>query len=1766
MTAEKTAPTATVQHQAASGTFFRKAEDGGFFGSKESGSFFGSTIQTKLSVSQPDDPQEREADVVADQVMRMPEPATEAVARQEEGEASIMRFPDPVELPVTAPQEDSRKLDRQEDETAVEETAVQPMLMRACDACEGEEKAQARLMRRSTGISTSVYGSILNRQAWDCNTHIQPQAHAPPSGRCIQRSGRAPPAPDSTFESSLQSTKGAGAALPGDTRQSLEGRFGADFSNVRIHTGTQAEKLSADIHAHAFTHGGDIYFNSGKYSPNTAEGGHLLAHELTHTIQQGASRPTQASGSTLAPKLQREPIIQRAASARPVPSQLTNAVAKAKGEEGKVNAGKEGPDGNRLGWERLVDYFKTTLGEDKVVPSGGTGSQGAIAEQDIKKKREIDGPVPAHPKREKGGPYMRDAMPSWCGIFVFWALHKAGVPMKPWSLGGRVVTPEAAYPPGYTPQAGDIAYRNDYSHFAIVEKASGDTITTVNGNTAGEDNLGGQVQTRDHPRSGWTAFFDPLMLKDGPLSSGETTAEEVKPLSIRELRKKLFGVDRKAAGDHNPDNHEEAENDTTAQSETIQAKPELSNWSVNASGALQRQAPPQAEDEKLQKKDEDKQEEDKSGGQHDLSLQKKSNNHLSEADNAQPKDYTQSSDGATGLGNHIPVAQRQQSQAPSLNPKLQTNKGPPGVIQRSWLGDAWDAVGDAVNSAVEWAEDQINEAKEWILEQISDFVSNIPGYTLLTVILQENPITGAHVARNGTTMLQAGLQILGPLGSTIETLLHRTNTFTEAADFVGGRVDDFIGMASSIGGRFASFIDGLSVTDIGHPQQVLDNVASLLHGVITDITGFIERTTTDFMTMVKRVMVTQIASFIRTRIPRLYPLLRVALGHDPVTNEDVARNGANILNALFEVTDEGREQRARLQETGTFQRVADWIDRGISVFSNLYNAIRSGFSLIWDAVSFDTLLHPVETFERIYNHFAQPIADVWAFVRDTARIIIDFVKEALLSRLSAWARDQRGYFLVTLLIRRDPFTGASVPFTIENVIRAFMSLMEGGEAQFQELKQSGAIDRTTNRILAAVRRLNFTVEYIVGLFTGLWSTVRLSDLANPVALFRRVIGTFAQPVRRLVAFVVEIIKIVVEVLLQVMQFPVDLVANIINRAMAAWDRIKRDPVGFLKNLLRAIKQGFIQFFDRIVDHLLFGLTGWLMSELRDAGVPALTDFSLRGVITWVLQVLGISMEAIWAKLAAHPRIGPEKVAKIRRMIDFAEGIWTFIKDVQERGIQAVWDKIQEQLTNLWDTILQSVKDWIMREIVEKVTVKLLSMLDPSGIMAVINSAIALYKAIQSFIKYLRQILEVINSFVEGIAEIAAGNVTVAANFLEGTMRRAMPVIIGFLANQAGLGGVGQRIGEMVGKARKFVDDALTWLIDKAVNTAFALFEKLLSMGRSAVSAVAGWLGLRKEVKVSDTEKHSLYFDPASKKLMMASTPVVFGRFVDTIVIPQHKQAKLVPVKTSITNELNRLDTIMDNVALTDKQKEDQIQAILELVGPRIAELIRQTTGTSLRSEPPQYGAQYEGFGSSMRVRVVDGQPATTGGQPSIGGGHWDTLKKRQTSAAANDVFYIRAHLLNDNVGGPGDTWDNLSILSQNSNNRDWYGSGSHYTVEARVKGPLSQPGKGFIYIVMANYGRGTDTTTINLANALIAHKNNPALPAPPLGNNSHWNGYSVAQLTSIVNILIAEHFVPTSFVCTVEEIDPADGKKVKGSDHNITRSITNVILGNYYVK
>jgi Domain of unknown function (DUF4157) len=160
-------------------------------------------IQPKLTINQPNDIYEQEADAMADKVMRMEQPGVQ-----------------------------------------LKPLAISTV-QRKCEHCEKEEK---KVQRKEINGEEKTAGSNLENYVGSLNSGGQP--------------------------------------LPNEVRSFYEPRFGYDFSNVKLHTGTVAAKSAQSINALAYTSGNNIVFNDGQYYPNTDSGKKLLSHELTHVVQQ----------------------------------------------------------------------------------------------------------------------------------------------------------------------------------------------------------------------------------------------------------------------------------------------------------------------------------------------------------------------------------------------------------------------------------------------------------------------------------------------------------------------------------------------------------------------------------------------------------------------------------------------------------------------------------------------------------------------------------------------------------------------------------------------------------------------------------------------------------------------------------------------------------------------------------------------------------------------------------------------------------------------------------------------------------------------------------------------------------------------------------------------------------------------------------------------------------------------------------------------------------------------------------------------------------------------------------------------------------------------------------------------------------------------------------------------------------------------------------------------------------------------------------------
>lgn len=263
----------------------------------------GRLIQAKLKIGQPDDQYEQEADRVADRVMRMPAPPA---ATTEEKEDRIQAKPvaetitplaqrqvDEEEEPIQAKFDTGlipslRRQEQEEEEVQAKpdaHSASQPLAIqrkcpecesgsRQCPKCAEEEELQGKPLRKAISPVIQRAGAEPEEE----KETIQPKANSNHT-----------PEVSSKVSDNITAMRGNGRPLPQPAREFFEPRFGVDFSSVRVHTDSRAADSAKAINARAFTVGNDIAFRPGEFSPESANGKSLLAHELTHVVQQGES-------------------------------------------------------------------------------------------------------------------------------------------------------------------------------------------------------------------------------------------------------------------------------------------------------------------------------------------------------------------------------------------------------------------------------------------------------------------------------------------------------------------------------------------------------------------------------------------------------------------------------------------------------------------------------------------------------------------------------------------------------------------------------------------------------------------------------------------------------------------------------------------------------------------------------------------------------------------------------------------------------------------------------------------------------------------------------------------------------------------------------------------------------------------------------------------------------------------------------------------------------------------------------------------------------------------------------------------------------------------------------------------------------------------------------------------------------------------------------------------------------------------------------------
>ena len=292
--------------------------------------------------------------------------------------------------------------------------------------------------------------------------------------------------------------------------------------------------------------------------------------------------------------------------------------------------------------------------------------------------------------------------------------------------------------------------------------------------------------------------------------------------------------------------------------------------------------------------------------------------------------------------------------------------------------------------------------------------------------------------------------------------------------------------------------------------------------------------------------------------------------------------------------------------------------------------------------------------------------------------------------------------------------------------------------------------------------------------------------------------------------------------------------------------ILRNPLGFLNNLFDAVVAGFTQFRDNfLTKHIKDALFKWLFGT---SSVRLPKKFDVHGLVSVVVRVL---KGRIFALMRKDKRIGATKAARLEQLFE------ALLAELKRGGRE-----VQKIVLSVFNAAKEGIKDWAITRIVEKAVVTLLGLVNPAG--AVAQAALAIYNTLSFLVDKFAAIVSVVKAAFGSVASIAKGAIKDAANRVESTMAGTLPLIMGFLARQAGLGNVAEAVRNTINKLSAKVEELAIKLLrsigrklSRAKKSGKAKLAKAGAAGRAAVQKGVAWFKATFGFALRSGDKHEV---------------------------------------------------------------------------------------------------------------------------------------------------------------------------------------------------------------------------------------------------------------------------------------------------------------------
>lgn len=483
----------------------------------------------------------------------------------------------------------------------------------------------------------------------------------------------------------------------------------------------------------------------------------------------------------------------------------------------------------------------------------------------------------------------------------------------------------------------------------------------------------------------------------------------------------------------------------------------------------------------------------------------------------------------------------------------------------------------------------------------------------------------------------------------------------------------------------------------------------------------------------------------------------------------------------------------------------------------------------------------------------------------------------------------------------------------------------------------------------------------------------------------------------------------------------NLLLNILSKAANAIEAIISDPIGFLSNLLRAIKLGFTRFGENILVHLKEGFIAWLMGNMPPS-IQFPQTWDLKGIFLFVMSVLGLTWQNIRSR--AERMFGATVVTALETGFD----IFMIVKN---EGLAGLWRYIQDQIGNLKTMVLDAIQNMLIEKVVKAGITWVISLFNPAG--AFIKACKLIYDVVSWFINNARRLLDLVNSIVDSVTLIVAGQIDSAATFVENSLKRAIPIVIGFLAGLLGIGDLSAKIQAILNKIQAPINKAIDWVLKKAGDFVKRIGRAIASGARRVFSL----LGLRKRIRTNSGETHTLYFAGVedNETLMIASSPKTFDSFLNGLGTIQGDK-KVAKDKASCEFQLlvsalrvrNTNPRTSDQYQVAQNEKYEKVTTHVNNLGNYVPPLFDMEGVGEFKLE---FGGLQDGFGTSMQVsNLHKTNKPPIGSVPGVTNVNYNRLKKKRNGGSA---YYILGHLLNHNLGGSGRDFRNLTPITRSAN-------------------------------------------------------------------------------------------------------------------------------------